>query len=186
MKKHLFLLFTRQSQYLLLILFIYMGLNLTACGFHLRGQTALPPLLRVLYLKNEAPFSSFITQLKQVLISSHLRIVDSPDQAPISLHIISTIFSHNEPIAGSNEARVYAFNYIVVFALEDNKGQNLAPPETVNIARTLILNPGQVLSNNNQSIQLQQQMEQDAIGQIFNRLNSRHTFDILQKYENKL
>lgn len=163
----------------LLCILCFSCITLIGCGFKLRGQNSLPSALHIIYLKSDSPYSSFTSQLKQVLLSSKIRIVTTASEAPVTLHIMNTQYTHTAPDSGSNEARIFTFNYKVTFAIVSKAGNNLLGPETISVTRNLILNAGQVLSNNNQAAQLQQQMEQDAIWQLFNRLSAKQTFDVL-------
>jgi len=61
-------------------------LLLNSCGFHLRGQMAMP--FESLYLDAANPNTSLIGELRRNLDASRVKLVDSADRAAVVLNIV--------------------------------------------------------------------------------------------------
>ena len=68
---------------------LMLALLLGACGFHLRGQSALAMPFQTLYVKSANDYAPFITELKHAIEVNNVQITDSPEQAQLTLHIVS-------------------------------------------------------------------------------------------------
>src|SRR5262249_41288116 len=155
--------------------------SLTACAFRLRGQNALPPALQVLYLQTEDPYGQFAIALRNTLRASGVTLVDSPDQARVTLNLSKpALQNRGMTIGGSNQTRVYNVGYSVRYVLMDAQGKPILPPQVLTTNRTLTLSPNQLLESNNQLPFLEQEMQRELINQLFYRLTSRQVAEALQ------
>jgi len=68
-----------------------------------------------------------------------------------------------------------------VFDLTDKKGKLILPPQTVASARNLTLNANQILGSNNQLTLLKQELEQDVVNKIYNRLTAEQVIQAVSK-----
>ena len=156
---------------------------IAGCGFHLRGQNFISPKIRAVYLQANDPYSSFTNTLKETLRSLGIKLVDSPDEAPITLKIYHTGFAAQggATIGSSTTARVITFNYTVLFALLDPKGNRLLPPQGITSSGKLNLNPNQLITTNNEVDQLKSNLQRDAISQMVNILGSEQVTQMADK-----
>jgi len=155
---------------------------LASCGFHLRNQNILPANLRVLYLSSPKPYGEFTSQLRDTLETFNVVIVDHPQQARVTLHIIQSWLSHTTPSIGiSNQARIYTFTHHVIFDLRNAKGKVISPAQTVTSSNTLTLNANQLLDTTDQARILANELQRENITKIINRLSSRRTREDLSQ-----
>ena len=66
----------------------FLILTLTACGWHLRGATNIPKELSQLYITAIDSQGALITELRQLLKTNHISLVDNSDIANYSLKIL--------------------------------------------------------------------------------------------------
>ena len=61
---------------------------LSACGFHLRGEVELPPVLQETYLESKNPYTGMARALRVELEAAGGRIVETSEHATAVLHIV--------------------------------------------------------------------------------------------------
>lgn len=154
--------------------------TLTACAFHLRGQGNWPPALQTIYLQAQEPYDALTINLTNSLHSSGVTLVDSPNQARVTLKLYKPVLStRNVTIGRSNQSRVYQVVYSVAYMLTDPAGKPFLPQQVISSTRSLTLSPNQLMDSNNQLILLEQEMQRDIINQLYNRLTSKQVFQAL-------
>ena len=154
---------------------------LTACGFHLRGQSELPVELKTLYLQSPNPYSPMTKQLKQTLQHLGINLVNSPNLAQLTLQIIRDQLNQSESIVGANtQVREFYLTYILGYQLIDQEGELVVPQQFVSATRNFTADTNRSLGTSNERKTLEQEMHRDVIFQLLNRLNSKTTRKILE------
>ncbi len=168
------------------ILIICILCFLPACGFKLYSKEKLPPQLHTLYLQSDNPYGQFETDLKHSFKTMGINFTDLQKQAPITLKIINTNFSHdNLNAVSSSQATVYNFTYNVTFNLIDSHSKPIISSQTVKSDRTLTLNPNEVIDANPEVDTLKQEMQRELIFKILNRLSSKNAWRVLKVVHKK-
>ena len=145
---------------------------LTACGFHLRGEQALPPQLKTLYI-DAAPYAPLTLALKKSLRSADVNIVSAVAQSPLTLQILNENFEQNiSNISASTLVKTYTLIYSVEVQLLNKSGKVIYGPQTVKTYSSYAVSDNQILGDNSQLKTQQANMRRDLIGLIFNRLGS--------------
>jgi len=156
--------------------------TLTACGFHLRGHSPIPPELSVLYLQTDSPYSAFSKQLKQYLIASKVNLVESAEDAPITLKVISAKSSQALTSSGANgQTNTYNLAYTVTYQLLNNNGVAIQTPQTVVSTRDYSVTSNQLLSDTNVQSSLVDQMQREAIYQMITRMRAPNTLKTIKQ-----
>jgi len=148
-------------------------LLLTACGFHLRQQEPLPPALQTLYVNSSSPYDELTIELKQILKSIDVRVVDTPEEAPVTLklfgiHYVSEVLSES----ASSNTKQYTLHFSVQYELTDSEGNVLYGPHTISSQRNYTVNEDQVLSTDTQQDTLKSEMQHDAVFTILRQISS--------------
>jgi LPS-assembly lipoprotein len=163
-----------------LFLLACLFLNLTACGFHLRGHGSLPPQLRVLYLQSSNPYGVFTKQLQQVLRSIGVTLVQNAQEAPVTLQILAENTGQQLSSQGvSGQVSTYVLSASVSYQLLDAHGRVIQALQTVTTTRNYSVNSNQVLGDISVQGSLQNDMWRDLINQLFNRLRAHSTLRAL-------
>lgn len=144
----------------------------TACGFHLRGDVALAPVLEDTYLKSKEPYSGISAALRNTLQSAGARLVSDPEQASAVLHVINSRSLRRVLSVGSGgKASEYELYEEVTFALEDNQGNELLPAQTLKSIRDLVFDETELLGKVAEAEDIKRQMQRNLARQILTRIN---------------
>lgn len=143
---------------------------LSACGFHLRGAVEFPPAMKETYIDGNAN-SAVVRDLRLNLEASGAHVLDSPQAAGATLHILSERFDRRV-LSVSSRAQVseYELIYNVRFSVTRADGVQLLAPQEVNVVRDYRYDPNQVLGSSSEESLLQQEMQRDVSQLILRRL----------------
>jgi LPS-assembly lipoprotein len=152
----------------LFVTFCLVGL-LTACGFQLRGDYALPFQTMSIAL---APSSELYAQLKRSIeASSPTRIVDDPKEAEANLIVLG---DRNEKVIltlnSAGRAREYDLVRTFSFKVSSANSADYIPPSQIVLRRNMTFNDDLVLSKESEEVLLWRDMQKDLIQQILRRL----------------
>lgn len=153
------------------IIVVAATLLLAACGFHLRGQAALP--FDSMYISGSPAFA---TQLaRAVRAGSKTRIVTNPKEADVTLQILTearerAILS----LSGSGRVRELQIRYRVAFRVSDKSGKELLAPNEILLKRDLLYNDTDVLGKEQEEALLYRDMQSDAVQQVVRRMEVAH------------
>lgn len=148
------------------------GSQLSGCGFRLRGSSMATnfPFQRI-YV-NQPPDSQLGADLRRLLDPYEgLTVVESLQQAQVSLHILST--ARDKTILTLNSqgrVREYSLTYTLHYRVSGVSGKELLPASRVVANRTLSYNENAALGKEAEEDLLYRDMQIDAIQQILRRL----------------
>lgn len=158
-------------------------LALSACGFHLRGQYQLPEPLFRLFIQTTDPYNPFVLRLEQVLTKMHVVIVPSASEAKVVLVILALNNSQNLVSSSTtSQVNTYALSYTLRFSLTSPSGTLLIGPDSVSASQNYTISSSQAISGSSQEQQLNDQLYQDVIYQLFNQLSSKKVKAALSPY----
>jgi LPS-assembly lipoprotein len=142
---------------------------LAGCGFHLRGQVALP--YSTLHVGGQSG-TSLTTLLKRVLRSSDVRLVDKQEDAEITLIILSDVKEKSIlALSAAGRAQEYELRERVSFRIITAAEPDLPAGEIVSL-RTISFNDAQILAKESEENLLYRDMENDVIQQLLRRLQA--------------
>ncbi|MBI4937790.1 MAG: hypothetical protein HY846_06165 [Nitrosomonadales bacterium] len=151
---------------------LLLALLLGACGFHLRGQNAFALPFQTLYVQSANDYAPFIVELKRAIEASNVQIADSPEQAQLTLHIVSELTDKQIlSLSGGGRVREYRLQYRVSLRVYDHKQQDWLAPEEITLRRDFSYDDVQILAKEQEEAMLYQNMRGDAVQQILRRLN---------------
>ena len=143
---------------------------LTACGFHLRGQAAMP--FDTLYLNAANPGTPFIADLRQSLEANHVKLVNSADKADLTLDIVSEIADKQIlTLGGSGRVNEFTLKYRISLRAYDKQLRDWIPAEEMVMERNYSYNDAQILAKEAEEALLYQSMRTDMVQQIVRRLS---------------
>ena len=160
---------TRRAASLMVLM---LTLLLGACGFHLRGQATFALPFRTLYVKSANDLSPFIAELKRSIAATGVQIVTAPEQAQLTLHIVSEA-ADKQILSLSAAGRVleYHLQYRVSLRVHDAKQEDWLAPAEITLWRDFSYDDTQVLAKAQEEALLYQDMRSDAVQQVLRRLN---------------
>ena len=149
---------------------IVLTLALAACGFHLRGATALP--FHSLYLdagKSQQLGGELVSALR---FGSDVRLVSRAEEAEAVLQLVDeTREKRILSLSAGGRVREYLLFYRVSFRVLDAKGGELLPSQQIELKRDFSYNDAQVLAKEQEEALLYRDMQIDAVQQILRRLS---------------
>ncbi len=145
---------------------------IAGCGFHLRGQAALP--YGSIYVQTESPASGFATQVKRaVRAGSQTRVAENPKDAEVTLHVMSESRERSIlSLSGGGRVRELQLRYRVVYRVFDQSNTEILAPSEITLKRDLSYNYTDVIAKEQEEILLYRDMQNDAVQQLVRRLQA--------------
>lgn len=169
---------SRHVRYLCILMMLSL---VTACGFHLRTQAIFPTALNPLYVQSSDPYGALTLELKQILRSQGIQLVEHRKEAKYTLEIRnqSTSTSTLSQSASSSTTQ-YILYYNLTYAITKQDGTVAFGPKTITSQRNYTVNQAQVLSSNTQVDALTTEMQHDTISLMFDQLSSQQALSQIQ------
>ncbi|MDD5180883.1 MAG: LPS assembly lipoprotein LptE [Gallionellaceae bacterium] len=154
------------------LLVLMFTLLLGACGFHLRGQGAFALPFKTLYVQSSNSNTPFVVELKRAIQANGAQLAKSPDQAQLTLHIVSELTDKQIlSLSGGGRVREYRLLYRVSLRAYDQKQQDWIASEEIALQRDFYYDDVQILAKEHEEALLYQNMRSDAVQQVLRRLN---------------
>ena len=149
---------------------LLVAMTLSACGFKLRGQAAIP--YKAMFIETTV-YSLFANDLERAIRSgSQTRIVDNRNEAEAVLKIVrETQEKHILSLSAGGRVREFELRYKVAYRLTDRAGVDLATPGEINLRRDMTYDDTQVLAKESEEALLYRDMKTDAVQQMLRRLS---------------
>lgn len=155
-----------------ILLMLAFSLLLNGCGFHQRGHDAFELPFKTLYIQAASTYTPFIAELKRTIQGAGAQIVESSDDADLTLQIISESMDKKIlSLSGAGRVREYQLHYAVSFRAYDRAQQEWMAPAEITLQRSFSYDDAQVLAKEREEILLQEHVRSDAVQQLLHRLN---------------
>ena len=143
---------------------------LTACGFHLRGQVAMP--FKTLYLNAVNAGTPFVSELRRSLEANHVQMVDASSKADLTLNIESEDSDKQIlSLGGGGRVNEFRLTYRVSLRAYDLKQQEWIPAEEMEQRRDYSYDDTKILAKESEEALLLQSLRLDMAQQIMRRLS---------------
>ncbi len=154
---------------------------IAGCGFHLRGNVNLPTSLQQLYIASGNPYGPVTLQLKQILGHSGVSIEDQPGPQITTLSLKSERFNQTTfSQSASSKTNQYTLYFSLDYELQNNKGEILYGPRTINTQGNYTVNEDAVLTTSTQEATLRTELQRQAVYQLIEQLNSKSVATAVQ------
>lgn len=151
---------------------LFLLMTLSACGFHLRGDSHLPPELHALHLQTNTK-SDFTKELSSKLNTSGVHLTQTAKEAPLVLHVIDESVNRQlNSISSNAQLRYYTLAYSVHYQLLDKHNRQIIAPQVLTTSRHYSVNPHQLLGSQNEENTLIKEMQEELVSLLMNRLNA--------------
>ena len=123
-----------------LFLFALLTMSLTACGFHLRGQTGIPTSLKTLTLTSESGSTEFDRSLRIALTEAGILIIEKDNATENTLNLkVNKITSSDVELAhdSSNDVTQLQRRLSSYYFIRQTSGQSLYGPRQISTSKTL-------------------------------------------------
>ena len=141
--------------------------TLTACGFHLRGQAALP--FESMSISGSPAFANQLA--RAVRAGSKTRILDNPKEAEVALQVLGEARERSIlSLSASGRVSELQIRYRVSFRVSDRAGREIVSPSEILLKRDLLYSDTDVLGKEQEETLLYRDMQNDAVQQVVRRL----------------
>ena len=143
-------------------------IGIGGCGFHLRGTVQVPPELKTIQLQSPNPNSSLTKLLISYLKDAHVKITES---APVRL-ILSGEKEEKKTASYTSRAKTAEYELVqsVTFEVTNQRGGNLASPQTLSVRRTYNYNDRKIVGMSEEEDMLRKEMNSELAAGIFRSL----------------
>ena len=144
----------------------------SACGFHLRHNAALPPGMKKIHLTVSGG-GRLERELTRALENSDVTVVDKPAADAAELAVTSNTF-RTDSLTVSGTARVteYAVRYHVDFNAKARDGTVIIPSQSVDMSREFSYDATNTIGTASQTEELQRSLIGDMVQAILFRLQA--------------
>lgn len=151
-----------------------LALCLCACGFHLRGMIDVPTWLESVAIIAKDDNKQLVNLLEAQLDAYKINVVDDPIRAKYWIQInYSNVQQQIISIGASTTPRQYQLIMTTNFSLITKKGEVIQPARTISVSRQFTSNNDRILGSNDEQLILINEMRQDTVVQIINRLSKK-------------
>lgn len=143
----------------------------TGCGFHLRGRVNLP--VKTMYV-NMPKNNKMAADIRRMLTAgTNVMLVDNAKEAEAILELINSNRQRHELSYNmEGDVREYELTLQLTFRLTDPNGNEFFPPTTFASSRNMYYNDEDYLTRNAEESLLYNEMQQDLISQLLNRIST--------------
>ena len=147
------------------------ALLLSACGFHPRGDVALPKVMGKTYIQGATPYSDLETDLRRALGNAGAQVVDTPQDATARLRILHEKFGRRVlTVAVTGKPSEYELSYMVDFEVSGADGKPLLPVQSQTLTRDFTFDEIQLLGKTNEEDLLHGEMRHEMVQSILRRV----------------
>jgi LPS-assembly lipoprotein len=158
-------------------------LALVACGFHLRGSTALPQGMERVHL-TVGGGGDLQRKVARALLASNVTVEKDSGTGIAELHIpVQNFTMQILTVNGVAQVTEYAVHYHVVFSAQDGTGKTIVPGESIDMQREYSYDASQPVGTQAQVEAIQGSLIDDMVQAILFRLQAvrKHGEEAAQK-----
>ncbi|WP_421861835.1 LPS assembly lipoprotein LptE [Motiliproteus sp.] len=142
---------------------------LSGCGFQLRGVTPIPDELRTLHLQGNERSAMYQT-VERTLKSSGVSLVDSAQQAPYTIELISDSLDRRSASLNTRaKVEEYELRARLRYQILDSEGEVAIPETELYTERTYDYDENSVNAKEAEEALLRKEMRQTLAGQLVRR-----------------
>lgn len=159
----------------LLSVLIFILINLSGCGFHLRGEGGNYTLpFYAIYIGLPESSLLAIDLKRNIRVNGNTKVAKSRDNADGIVEVLSnpektrtkTVLSLN----GNGRVRQYLLTYAITFRVLNNQGNELLQPTSISLTRTIDFQEDKLLAKEQEEATLYKDMQTDLVQQMMRSL----------------
>lgn len=155
------------------LILLTLALMLTACGFHLRGEARLPPVMADTWLHVPDDSTAFVRELALMLRANGVEISERPGAHSAELQIFNErIFREALTISGQARVREFVLVFDLDFELRTAEGEVLIPRETLRLMRDYSFDEQEILAATREEEFLRNDLRQAMASRLLRRLEA--------------
>ena len=149
-------------------------LQISGCGFRLRGQVEVPEELKLVHIAGSAEFAPLTLELRRVIQRSGARVMSSRADATSIITITNETFKKQViSVDSQGRAAEYGLIYTFYFNVAKADEQVIVPQQKIEVLRDYRFDPDNVLAKDAEETQIRKDMIRFAVRQMMRRIESR-------------
>jgi len=162
---------TRWRAVLLMLVLLPASLLLHSCGFHLRGNIALPEEMKSLAMQGTPPHGELATAVRNSVVQSGGEIVSDASIATAILVIKQDDYQRRVlSVDSQGHANAYELNYQLTFQLNSPSGEARVMTQQIKLQRQYRFDSSKVLAKSDEERRIVSEMRRNATLQMLRRL----------------
>jgi LPS-assembly lipoprotein len=150
-------------------------INLSACGFHLRGMQRLPASFQTVYISAAGNQQQLLRNLTQEFKTYQVTVFPSQKNASMQIYIDDVQFNRQiSNISSSTTPKQFQLYYIVKYHVIDSNGENCIPNGRILVNRMVTMNSERLLGSNYEQDFFQEEMQAEAARQMVAMITHYH------------
>jgi len=155
-----------------IIALAFMVVSISACGWHIRGSVELPKQLSNLYISATDSKGALITDLRQLLKTNRVTLVDNAADANYSLDILEeTKDRRTAGVGGDEVTSAYEITLKANYEIRLKNNNQVTKGSAISV-RNFNYNTAAINSATQEELLLDQEMRRDLAQQILRRLSA--------------
>lgn len=138
--------------------------TLSACGFQLRGSSALPEEMSVTFIKNKKPYGNLLDDFTEALRAHDVTVTDDRAEATAVL-IINNIERERAVLSVNSSGKVLEIQLrqSFRFSVTTNDNLPLVEPQNMTLTRDYLYSSTDVLSKDREEVVVRRILQQDLV-----------------------
>lgn len=150
-------------------------LNLSACGFHLRGDVKLDARLSKITIEGVDAYDPFVRELTRALTNNGALVVAESKDATAVLKVMSNSSKRRAlSVSSAGKVREYELYQALEFKVVDTAGRELLAPQRLELTRDYLFDKEDVLGKSNEEETLRRDLRRDLVRLVMLRLEALH------------
>ena len=143
-------------------------LSLTACGYHLRGESEVPEVMRHIYLQAASP--QLHNGFKETLRISGGSLIEVPEANGAIVNVLNERFDRRSiSLSDTGKTNEYQLFYVLEFEVLGAEKQVFMPRQTVQVSRDFFNNQQDIIGKNNEEDLIREEMYRQAVRSVMDR-----------------
>ena len=150
-----------------------LAITLSACGFQLRGSSALPEEMSVTYIKSNRPYGSLMDDFADALRAHHVKVTDNRNEATAVLKII-TDTRDKVVLSVDDRGNVleYQLRQRIQFSVKTSDQLPLVEPQSVTMTRDYLYSSTDVLSKDREEEVVRRTLQRELVNLAMLRITA--------------
>ena len=142
----------------------YLMLALSACGFQLRGSSALPEEMSVTYIKSNRPYGTLMDDFAEALRAHHVTVTDNRSEATAVLTIEENR-QDRDVLSVNVSGKVLEFQLLqtIQFSVKTSDQLPLVESQRVTMTRDYLYSNTDVLSKEREELVVRRTLQRELV-----------------------
>ena len=156
-----------------LLLAVCLALTFSACGFQLRGSSALPTEMSITYIDNKRPYGILMDDFAEALRAHHVTVTDNRGEATAVLKILDDDWEKDVLSVNKNgKVLEYQLRQTIQFSVETSDKLPLVEPQNVTLTRDYLYSSNEVLSKDREEVVVRRALQRELVNLAILRITA--------------